>query len=90
MDNTFVIILMGLAVIAFFYFGYKDDFNRNPGIFIYTVFAVLFLVITFGFANRFNRITAFVIVAAAAGLTLKWKDEAVEKINKILGKAEEE
>jgi 4-amino-4-deoxy-L-arabinose transferase-like glycosyltransferase len=90
MDNTILIILMSLAAIAFFYFGYKDDFNRNPGIFIYTVLAVLFLVITFGLANRFNRIAAFAIVAVATGLTLKWKDKAVEKINRVLGKAEKE
>ena len=40
MEDLIAIIIIGLLVILFFYFGYKDDFNRNPTSFFKTIVGV--------------------------------------------------
>jgi hypothetical protein len=88
MENAIVIILMVSSLLAFLYFGYKDDFNRNPGAFIYTILAIIFIFITFGLANRNNTIAGFLMLTVATGFTLKWKEKTIKKINVFFGKVE--
>ena len=90
MENTVGIIIVVSVFVAFLYFGYKDDFNRNPGAFIYTIFAVIFIFVTFGLANKNSTIAGFLILSVATGFTLKWKEKAIKKINVFFGKTEEE
>jgi Kef-type K+ transport system membrane component KefB len=84
MENIIGIIIIVLVFVAFLYFGYKDDFNRNPGAFIYTILAVIFIFVTFGLANRSSTIAGFLMTGVAMGFTLKWKEKVIEKINDYL------
>ena len=40
MEELFGYLLFGIGLILFFYFGYKDDFKRNPKEFIKTIIGV--------------------------------------------------
>jgi len=40
MKENLAYLIIGIVVILFFYFGYKDDYKRNPNEFIKTIIGV--------------------------------------------------
>ena len=51
MEDYLVYLTIGIILILFFYFGYRDDFKRNPKEFKRTIIGVLvgILSLAFGF-----------------------------------------
>ena len=48
MEDILAAIVIGIVVVLFLYYGYKDDFKRNPKEFVRTIFGVLWKgIITF-------------------------------------------
>ena len=46
MKNVLSYFVLGLIVLSFFYYGYKDDYKRNPKEFKKSIFGVIVLMFT--------------------------------------------
>lgn len=40
MEDDIAVLVIGAIIVLFFYFGYKDDYKRNPKEFVTTVIGV--------------------------------------------------
>ena len=49
MEDYLVYLTIGIILILFFYFGYRDDFKRNPKEFKRTIIGVLVGIISLAF-----------------------------------------
>jgi len=78
MENQIILVIMLLTFVTLIYFGYRDDFRRNKGLFIYIIFGITVTFIAFG-------IGSFVGSAIVLSATYRWKEDAVKKINEFFG-----
>jgi len=61
MEDYLTYSSIGIILILFFYFGYKDDYKRNPKEFILTLIGVILSIISFVVLNAHDTVVALVV-----------------------------
>lgn len=61
MEDYPAYLAIGIIVMLFFYFGYKDDYKRNPKEFILTLTGVILSIVSFVILNTYDTIIALIV-----------------------------
>ncbi|MFT4665962.1 MAG: hypothetical protein ACI8YQ_002061 [Polaribacter sp.] len=75
-------IIIGLVSLAFFYFGYKDDFARNKKEATYIASIVLIMMMAFLSMFKTNTYAAILISFAIGSCGLLFKSKILNKFGK--------